>query len=70
MRELDNEQEYETPEHFYSYCTRETGVEINAYTLHNGFPKTNDGENNIISLKISDDYTITFDSGGYTLYKN
>ena len=70
MRELLNEKDFETVEEFYEYCTRETGVVVDAYTLHKGFPKTNDRKNNTISLNVADFYTITFDSGGYTLFKN
>lgn len=64
-----NEQYFNTLEEFFEYCSKETGETINSWSLHRKFKSRFDEYNNIDVIRVNDSYSITFDSGGYTLIK-
>ena len=65
-----SEQDFDTLEEFFEYCSKETGETINSWTLNKKFKSRWDEYNAVDVIRINDGYNITFDSGGYTLIKN
>ena len=62
-----SEQDFETTEKFFEYCTKETGEIINIYTLNRNFKSKWDADNAVDVISINNNFDITFDSGGYSL---
>lgn len=69
MRET-SEQDFDTLEEFFDYCSEKTGKLINSYTLNKTFKSIWDSSNNMSIIFINNKFQITFDSGGYTLIEN
>lgn len=66
MRET-SEQDFEESLDFFNFCSEQTGETINPYTLNKVFKSGFDVENNTELIIINDKFSMTFDSGGYTL---
>ena len=64
-----SEQDFNTSEEFFEYCSKETKETINSWTSNKKFKSKWDSENMVDIIKINDSYNITFDSGWYSLVK-